>query len=419
MELVREMLGWKIDTALSFIAMIIVLPRIVELEQYTQVPHDILLENETKIDLSLNLIPSLGEDEFSQYTLLTVLLLQNNIIRTISKSSFNGTRLKTLNLNNNYLSEFPDLSCLSKLFKLYINNNNISAISVDRLNALQKVKDLQIKENPLNHWPDFTSVGINTCVRKLCSLSISIHNVSTNPALPASFCHIHNVLISDSPLKWIPHIECTAPSVMTSLSFTNCQLGDNTNFANLSLAGALTNVGLKDNAISVFPDFPKSLRASLTMLFLSGNPITSIPRGRIEQLSLDRLYVEDANITSVPDGLLTFSKKIQLNGNNLSDMDEADWHQRMCTVNTTDMEELSLSRCFASLAYLPDLLAPLSVRTSRIKIIVTKVHIYILTIFYAKYAGKDCIFSYVFFCRGKGGERGGGGCIGTCLFQLW
>ena len=79
----------------------------------TSVPHNLIQDTETSIDLSYNNIEVLGDNEFSKYTSLVTLILSRNKIIKVSSTAFNGTILKYLHLYGNKLTYIPNLSSIN------------------------------------------------------------------------------------------------------------------------------------------------------------------------------------------------------------------------------------------------------------------------------------------------------------------
>jgi hypothetical protein len=106
------------------------------------------------IDLSHNKLTDIDKNEFSHFANLHVMLnLSNNQIERIS--NLNLPRIKILDLSNNRISSIEVLASLSQttisLEELYLNGNQINAITADTSMVFQNLKVLHLSQCNISH----------------------------------------------------------------------------------------------------------------------------------------------------------------------------------------------------------------------------------------------------------------------------
>ncbi|XP_062819060.1 immunoglobulin superfamily containing leucine-rich repeat protein isoform X2 [Anolis carolinensis] len=102
-----------------------------------------LPSNATTLTLSVNRIPSLGEDAFADVPNLQALWLSYNEIAVISRGTFAFLiHLRAIDLRHNQIVDFPwgDLSNLTALQQLKLSSNRLEKVP---WNAFQNLKDLR------------------------------------------------------------------------------------------------------------------------------------------------------------------------------------------------------------------------------------------------------------------------------------
>ncbi|XP_067327283.1 immunoglobulin superfamily containing leucine-rich repeat protein [Anolis sagrei] len=102
-----------------------------------------LPSNATTLTLSVNRIPSLGEDAFADVPNLQALWLSYNEIGGISRGTFSSLmHLRAIDLRHNQIVDFPwgDLSNLTALQQLKLSSNRLEKVP---WNAFQTLKDLR------------------------------------------------------------------------------------------------------------------------------------------------------------------------------------------------------------------------------------------------------------------------------------
>ena len=275
---------------------------------HTTIPGDISV-TETVINLIKNSITSLGPNEFSEYTSLEDLRLNDNDITTIDPSAFSGTQLKILYLERNKLAEFPDLSVVSgTLEELGLTKNPITTVEASRLN-LPNVQDLSMYNTELTHWPDFSQLGINrTGISLGLNLKIKYPDNVTNIT---NVCHIRSVTLLGQREQFIPPFQCPAGSPLNSINLGRAKVDDTADFEHFSHLESLRSLYLHENRLTKMPHLPIALRESLEMLSLLENPITSIDPSALEGFkNLNTLNLQNTKLTYVPAQVFQVSLRI-------------------------------------------------------------------------------------------------------------
>ena len=95
-------------------------------KRYTEVPHHLIPDTETEINLRVNSISAVHAGEFSAYTSLTHLNLEHNRMSDIHADALTGTQLEVLLLCCNSLPAFPNLlSIAGTLQELDVSDNGV------------------------------------------------------------------------------------------------------------------------------------------------------------------------------------------------------------------------------------------------------------------------------------------------------
>jgi hypothetical protein len=119
-----------------------------------------ILENLTVIDLSSNRLTSISPNLFSGNQKLDKLILQSNELRTLQLNTtiLNGpSSLSFLDLQSCYLSNISSktFSSLRNLTSLDISRNNLNFLDPDTLSSHEKLKDVNLENNPWMCGPVF------------------------------------------------------------------------------------------------------------------------------------------------------------------------------------------------------------------------------------------------------------------------
>ncbi|XP_015920307.1 leucine-rich repeat and immunoglobulin-like domain-containing nogo receptor-interacting protein 2 [Parasteatoda tepidariorum] len=153
------------------------------------------------LDMSQNLLTSLGNNNFLEQRELQVLNLNSNKITSLKAKSFVGlSALKVLRLDGNAISEIANESFepLYSLENLDLSRNSISELSPSTFSGLLNLKELLLRDNKLTRPP--TESFQNTKVLKSLDLGMndmyvipksSFHSLRHLQVLSLDGCGIH------------------------------------------------------------------------------------------------------------------------------------------------------------------------------------------------------------------------------------
>ena len=342
-------------------------------QDLTSVPHDEISNQEDVIDLSHNNIQALDAEEFSNYSSLTAVHMNYNKLHTIHRTAFYNTSLKKIYLKDNKLQEFPDLVVVAgTLLKVDVADNNIPYIPNQLLSSFKKVWLLILDRNPLSEWPDFT--GFN-------SVSIvTVKNISTLPNMVTpSVCTNVNWLKFRGNLSDVPTISCPAAGrTLKGLSLDGSLLQHNSSFSNLKDSG-IGFLHLEQNQMTEFPDLPMTLRQSIwSYLQLSEQKITKIPTSRLSGFKMNRLFLNENNLTDFPCELLNISKELVLSGMKTLSKKEELWRKCLCGRDRILTEEIILDNSMDTVTEFPNIATTFCRSTKELTITMLEVRIYSL-----------------------------------------
>jgi hypothetical protein len=161
-----------------------------------QIPVDIG-SDATVIYLGGNKLTAIRQSDFNnKFPNLAEIVFRFNLIATINKGCFQGTVLIELSLNDNLLTEFPDLSEVAGTLKLrYLQNNRIENVFADDVRGLIKLKMLTLFGKPLLHvtdqflqLPDFTRLNLTNAVIACCNASAWLKGMGTRASTVGVIC---------------------------------------------------------------------------------------------------------------------------------------------------------------------------------------------------------------------------------------
>ena len=97
-----------------------------------------------KILLTKNSLTALEANQFTSFSYLTDVQLDNNIIATIDAAAFCNNKISTIELTKNNIVAFPDLSCIGDfLKKLYLESNAITNLTQDQVTSVQYIQEIK------------------------------------------------------------------------------------------------------------------------------------------------------------------------------------------------------------------------------------------------------------------------------------
>lgn len=244
--------------------------------------------------------------------------------------------IEKLDLSSNRLSDLPDLSMLSKLHTLDLNQNNLKEVP-PVVYSLQKLQNLNLNNNQLSLLP-----GGLLKLTALKTLSVAYNQLAGFPALLTGL-KIKNLDISGNPIKALPDNisdmkelevfianECALdklPSnIMNMAALKQLSLNSNqlaTISKNIEKLYALEILSLSGNLLENIPeelnnlpklkvlDFSNNRLSSLTFkngmpleeLYLSSNAFSFLPKSIFELSKLKKLDVRFNRLTRLPEEL--------------------------------------------------------------------------------------------------------------------
>lgn len=189
------------------------------------------------LDLSSNLIHTLGSENFNLQQNLVYLNVSFNSVQTISKNAFHG---------------------LNSLKELDLSGNNITEIDEQALRFTSELESLNLSRNSLTSLPD--------------GLLKNLHKIRT-------------LVLSKNPL-----LEAPANNLVLAPSLENLNLGDNLiqelHKDSLSSLPSLVCLNLANNVIRSISDDAFDRLPGLLHLDLSGNNLTSVPSSPLAKLTM-------------------------------------------------------------------------------------------------------------------------------------
>ncbi|XP_012233798.1 carboxypeptidase N subunit 2-like [Linepithema humile] len=231
--------------------------------------------NLESLDLSSNLIHTLGLENFGLQQNLIALNVSNNTIRTLAKNALRGlTSLKELNLAGNNISQMDEqaFKYTSELEVLNLSDNSITSLPDGLLRNLHKIRTLILSKNSL--------------------LEIPTSNLALAPSL-------ERIDLSDNLV-----LELARDSLPSLPSLISLNLSNN---VVRSIAGVafdrlpdLLRLDLSGNNLTSVPTAALAKLSVLTSLILSTNPLGSLEAVAFRNLfELRNLELNDCTIASV------------------------------------------------------------------------------------------------------------------------
>ena len=255
----------------------------------TEIPFNEILYNVTKLNLSHNSISSLESNIFENNTEIVELYLNNNSISYISPMAFSGTynKLEVLYLQDNSLTEFPDLRNVSTLKSLQLQNNLIRTLNEEYLD-LRMLEFLNLDKNNL------TEFNQSFQLMELKEIKISWNQLTKLPSfyyeLPGlKLLHFGHNAIQDQ-------LNCEFFQKFPNL--TNLCV-DGNRLIQVEICGAeeLETLSLENNNLTTVPILIETL-LNLKYLFIGSNPITFIQDDYFSKLpNLVEFYLSSTHIS--------------------------------------------------------------------------------------------------------------------------
>ena len=278
-------------------------------DQLTELPENIFfgLPKLRQLKVANNSLTALHRSIFSDLTKLKQLYLNGNDLTELPPRIFNGlTELELLNLHNNNLERLAgpgvtDLTGglfvdLTKLLNLDLGNNNLFAMHEDTFSSLTRLRKLYLNDNSLTA---LLPEGIFSSLTKLEELNLNGNGLTSLPGgIFSDLTKLEELNLKDNGLTSLP-----GGGIFSDLT-------------------ALKSLSLKGNGLTSLPGGIFSGLTKLQKLYLSGNGLRALPGGIFSGLTkLQKLYLDGNGLTALPGGIFSGLTKLQelyLNGNGLT-----------------------------------------------------------------------------------------------------
>ena len=194
-------------------------------------------------------ITSIDEDTFVDYGDLTTLYIDDNQLSGLSIWVFSGlNNLTNLSLNNNVLTSLPDwvFSELSNLNYLYLNSNQLTSLPSWIFNWLYNLLEIEITNNPLSSLPIWLFSGLSN----LNYLDINSNQITSLPKwIFSGLVNLNYLYIGYNQLSTLSSWVFNGLSGLTEIDISNNQITsvETGAFDNLP---AMTYINLYNNSIN-------------------------------------------------------------------------------------------------------------------------------------------------------------------------
>ncbi|KAM7342974.1 fish-lips isoform 1-T1 [Cochliomyia hominivorax] len=255
----------------------------------------IQLNPETKyINLTMNKIRNI-EFTLPFYMKLEILDLSRNIIETLGSKNFEyQTEMRTLNLSHNLVSSLQKdaFKGLTNLLVLDLSFNRIDQVIPTAMNDLSSLIELDLTNNNILSLEDNT-------FRNLVSLEILIFKNNQLLDVPANnLQHLHSLKsldLSDNLVEYVRNDSFEGLRELVTLTLRGNVISELDLSAFEGLI-TLKHMDLADNNLTMVPTQQLSKLSNLTHLTLSGNSFTHLPAvGFLNLFHLRELHLNRLN----------------------------------------------------------------------------------------------------------------------------
>lgn len=284
-----------------------------------------------RLDLAENNMWSLPDGVLCPLYSLQFLNLTRNRLRDVSSFHFShspseqcGGNLHVLDLSRNNIDKLPSgmFSGLSRLQRLYLQNNGLTFLADRALEGLSSLNVLKLSHNKLVNLPP----ELFSDMRDI--QEIYLQNNSINVLAPGLFSELSQLLVLDLSkneltAEWINSNTFSGLErlVVLDISFNKITKLEQAVFKDLY---SLHVIRLNDNAIESIPNNTFASQYNLHTLIISNNRLTSIESYTFNGLYvLSLLSVDNNRISSIhPEALRNCSslRDLHLNGNKLMEV---------------------------------------------------------------------------------------------------
>ncbi|XP_058807506.1 carboxypeptidase N subunit 2-like isoform X2 [Phymastichus coffea] len=231
--------------------------------------------NLESLNLSSNLVHTLGSNNFRQQHSLVSLNLSTNSIHSLTKNALHGLSvLKSLDLSNNNISDINEeaFRYTSDLEQLNLSGNSITSLPAGLLRNLHRIRHLVLTRNSLLEVP------------------------SSNLALAPS---LERLDLSDNLIQELGRDSLSSLPALAYLSLANNVLRSISDDAFERVPGLL-HLDLGGNNVTSVPSGALAKLAVLTSLVLSRNPLGELPSLAFRNLfELRSLELNECSVSRV------------------------------------------------------------------------------------------------------------------------
>ncbi|KAM9312166.1 platelet glycoprotein Ib alpha chain [Gastrophryne carolinensis] len=165
----------------------------------TTVPLKEIPQDTAILNLSFNALQSISTSTFKGMKQMVELDLLNNSLTAFQADL--ALMLEDLNLAQNSLNTFPELSRLSRLTNLDLSNNQIATIPDSAFKGLGNLKILNLKKNKINSLPEQVFDSLDN----LNLLDLSYNQLQQLPEhLISNLGHLEKFYLNGNKLKHVP-----------------------------------------------------------------------------------------------------------------------------------------------------------------------------------------------------------------------
>ena len=221
---------------------------------------------------------------------IEILDLSGNNLSFVSSADFEGlTKINTLALASNFLTEFPHLLSVSgTLTALILSSNEINFISADYLDILDNIEILLIDDNQLTSIPDVD--GPSSTLR---SLSLSKNHFPSFPSLSRLGKSVTSFRFEENDIR---EVDAKALQLLTKLEKLYVQRNQLKTIP-IPATSKLNSLTIYQNPLACDPRLAWLLAEGLTVIGFCETP-EHLKRNRTNTLSLEDLGIVEGNISS-------------------------------------------------------------------------------------------------------------------------
>eukprot|EP00123_Amoebidium_parasiticum_P013437 comp21953_c0_seq1/m.31643 comp21953_c0_seq1/g.31643 ORF comp21953_c0_seq1/g.31643 comp21953_c0_seq1/m.31643 type:complete len:819 (-) comp21953_c0_seq1:455-2911(-) len=285
------------------------------------------------VNLSCNSIAEIPELQCGK--LLGLLLWGNKIT---SASGLKVHFLRVLDLGNNALTEFPNLSQCVHLTDLNLSGNRIKVASPEAVAICKNMQVLKLQFNQLESLPD--EIGT---LSKLQRLHVYCNRLQTLPSTLALCTNLVELRVAENKIASVPDDLFTNLNSITVLDMSRnelhrvpCSVWALTNLENLllhhnsisdwgvptdiTLTGLcrLTNINMASNRLTDMPPHLPPLLVAVVTLNLGRNCLESLPNTMPAMRDVSKLNLSCNKLTTLPPniGEMKSLRELELQNNN-------------------------------------------------------------------------------------------------------